>query len=1109
MQTWAKRGLQTAFVTGGLLMLGTGIASAQENVDPDAAPSAVDVAAGVPIKADQNKLATPVREVTVPKVDRTISTDRVTSVVPTRTAAPVMNPLVRQAGDRLQGTAFQNVVRGNRIQGHLDVPFNICGNAIAVLADTEATGDCTQTTHRDGTIVTDGAGQALAGNVVAVNHVLPVQATGNAVGAGGNAATKTDNAKQVSTTGGDITTSGQKGTMSGNVVAERGATPVQVTGNGVGAAGIAEGNSSADTFASSEGDIVTSGKNGSISGNAAPVPMAPLFEVNGNSAAAAGNAATDSTQTGAAYAGGKTITNGDPATLAGNIAEPALAGPITVDDNAGAAGGNAAAVSDTVNDSRAGGSHHTTGHGSTGSGNVAGAPVSLPVAAGGNGASLVGNALTDHANEANSTAGGQSFTVGDKSVLSGNIADVPPATAVDVCGNGATLAGQAAGTCENDVRSVTSGYQGTTGNDSVLAGNIASTPVATPAEVYGLAAAVGGQAAGSADEVKLVQSGGTPNTKDDRGTVSSNVVTAPTSAAPQVFAVTAGLVGNTTSDAANDTTVVAGDAPRATGKKSSASGNIVQVPTSTPAQVFADGVTLVGNNDTTAANATDMKAGGDAITTGEQGSIAGNAISAPVATGTQVLGWSVGGGGNVNSTATNDLSSVAGGDVNSNGDKGSVAGNLVGAQPAVLPAVPGNTVSAAGITNSDAVSATNVVSGDDSNSSADDASVSGNLVNVPANAFAGVYADAVAVAGNATTVTDKASNTEAGGETLTEGSGPLTARDMHVPAEAAAKFARIPVEVVGQATTLGTSDDTQLTGEDTDGTLRATQLKGLELPKGVDSLLKANQVPTFHGLDSKLPINQIPNPADLAALVGQLPIQGLPTSGLPIQGLTKGLPTKGVTKGVPTKGVTKGVPTKGVTKGAPTQALTKGVPTQALTKGLPTQGLTKALPTQALTQGTEKLAQGLTKGLTQGLAQGMAKAPIQGLPGLPGAPKERSELPLNGGTGNITPNIQGLPLGQLLDAAKGLVPAGATGRSLPSLPVTAPALPVPVQLPALPTERSLPTLPVDGPASLSGLSLNPTQGLAPQAGERALPFDAPALAMIDPANPFQKVTGSL
>lgn len=1008
MQTWAKRGLQTAFVTGGLLMLGTGIASAQENVDPDAAPPAVDVAASVPLKADQNKLATPVKELTVPKVDRTISTDRVTSAVPTRTAEPVANPLIRQAGERLQGTALQNLVRGNTVQAHVDVPINICGNSIAVLANGEAAGECTQETHRDGTIVTDGAGQALAGNVVAVNHILPIQITGNAIAAGGNSATNT-NASQVSTTGGDITTNGDKGAVSGNVVAEQGATPIQITGNGVGAAGIADANSVADTFASSEGDVVTSGKNSSISGNAVPIPLAPLFEVNGNSAAAAGNSTTDSVQSGASYAGGTTDTNGDPATLAGNVVAPALSGPITVDDNAAAAGGNSTAVSETANESVAGGIIHSDGRGSTASGNIAGAPIALPVAAGGNGASLVGNALTDHTNQSSSKSGGEVYTLADNSVLSGNIADVPPATAVDVCGNGATLAGQAAGTCENDVESTTSGYQGSTGNDSVVSGNIASTPLGAPAEVYGVAGAVGGQASGTADEVKDVRSSGTPNTQDDNGTVSSNVVTAPTAVAAQVFAFTAGLVGNTTSDTSNDTSVTAGDDPKAFGKKSSASGNIVQVPTSTPAQVFADGATLVGNNKTAGDNATDMQAGGDALTTGEQGSIAGNVISAPVATGTQVLGWSVGGGSNVDSVATNDLDSVAGGDVNSNGDKGSVSGNLIAAQPAALPVVPGNSVSAAGITTSDVVTDTNVVSGGDSYSKADDASVSGNLIHVPATAVAGVYADAIAAAGNATTATDKVSNTEAGGDMFTEGSGPLSAREMTVPVEAVANLRRIPVEVLGQALTTGTSDDTQLTGEDA-GTLRATQLKGLELPKGIDGLLKANEVPAFHGIDSikgidQLPVNTLPNPADLAAMAGQLPT-----------------------------------------------------------------------------------------------------------PALPGVAQERSALPINGGTAGLTPNVQGLPLGQVLEAAKGLIPAGATERSLPSLPVTAPALPVPVQLPALPTERSLPALPLDGPASLSGLNLNPTQGLAPAAGERSLPqlpVAAPAMTLIDPAHLFETVSGSL
>lgn len=42
MQPWARRGLRTAVVTGGLLVLGTGIASANENVNPDLPASPLD-----------------------------------------------------------------------------------------------------------------------------------------------------------------------------------------------------------------------------------------------------------------------------------------------------------------------------------------------------------------------------------------------------------------------------------------------------------------------------------------------------------------------------------------------------------------------------------------------------------------------------------------------------------------------------------------------------------------------------------------------------------------------------------------------------------------------------------------------------------------------------------------------------------------------------------------------------------------------------------------------------------------------------------------------------------------------------------------------------------
>ncbi|KOV88867.1 chaplin family protein [Nocardia sp. NRRL S-836] len=1056
-------------------MLGTGIASAQENVNPDAAPPVVDAGASVPVKIDQNNLANPARNVSAPTVDRTISTDRVANAVPTRTTAPVAtNPLFRSVSGRLQDTATSNA-RGNTLQAHADVPVNVCGNQISALADGATAADCAQDLNRDGSVKTTGQGQAVAGNVVAVNHVLPAQVTGNSFAAGGNAANDTA-ARQTGTTGGNMITNGDKGSLSGNIIAEQGATPVQMTGNAVGAGGIAESRSTADTISKSYGMLQTSGKDSTLSGNAGQVPLAPLVEVNGNSAAGAGNAATDSKQSGTAHAGDRVWTNGDPATLAGNVAKTPLAGPITLDDNAAAAGGNAYATSETVNQSRAAGNTNTAGNGSSASGNIADTPISLPVAAGGNAASLVGNSGADHANSADSVAGGNNWTKGHDSVLSGNVANVPPATALDVCGNGASGAGQSTGTCVNDVRSETGGYQGTTGNNSVLSGNVAQTPLAAPAELYGAAATVGGQATGSADEVKDIRSTGEPNTVDDRGTVSSNIVTAPTAAAAQVFGDTAGLVGNTTSTSANDTSVTAGDDPKATGRKSSVSGNVFQVPTSTPAQVFGDGVTLVGNNEAHADNATDMKSGGDAKTDGSQSSIGGNAVSAPVASATQVMGWSVGGGGNVNSTSSNDLDSVAGGDVQSTGERGSIAGNLIGAQATPFVPVPGNSVSAAGLTTSDSATDTDVQAGEDSKTSGKDGSVSGNLLHVPANAAVQPYADAIAAAGSASTWTDKGSNTQAGGQMGTVGEGPLSGREATVPAEAAANVRRIPVELVGQAFTNGTSDDTQLTGED-EGTLRATQLKGIELPKGIDKLMGPTEVPAFQGLPSlkTLPVNTLPSLGGLGGLTGlagQLPIGKLPVGQLPIGKLPVG------------------------------QLPVGQLPVGQLPVGKLPVG--KQLPVGKLPVGKLPVGQ-----LPVGKQLPVGQLPVNKLG------KQRAELPLGqNSAANLTPNIQGLPLAQVLNAAQGLLSGAPTQRSVPSLPVTAPALPaLPVRLP-VPTERSMPTvptLPVAGPTTISGLKLNPTTGLG-QSKERSmptLPADVPALSMIDPANVFQRVAGTL
>src|SRR5207248_248096 len=143
-------GLQTALVTGGLLMLGTGIASADESVNPDTPPGPVDAGVSVPIDTSQNAIGTPLGQMDAPSVHRTVDTGDVTGAVPMDQAAPVVaqaNPLIRQAQAQpsLQGLGGGDLFRGNKVVANALVPVEICGNAIAVGGDAVENGMCSQT----------------------------------------------------------------------------------------------------------------------------------------------------------------------------------------------------------------------------------------------------------------------------------------------------------------------------------------------------------------------------------------------------------------------------------------------------------------------------------------------------------------------------------------------------------------------------------------------------------------------------------------------------------------------------------------------------------------------------------------------------------------------------------------------------------------------------------------------------------------------------------------------------------------------------------------------------------------------------------------------------
>jgi hypothetical protein len=910
MHTWVRRGLQTALVTGGLLMLGTGIASADENVNPDQPPNPVDAGLTVPIDTSHNAVGTPFGQYETPSVHRTISTGDVTGAVPmagkvsgVTQALPTQalptkaiptqaltqaNPLLQQARPQLGGVGGGDLFRGNKVDADVVVPVELCGNAIAAGGDAHEDAMCSQSVSRPDPISTNGDHRALAGNVVAANPTIPVQGTGNAIAVVGDAYAKTV-AGQSGTTGGDIRTAGDGGVVSGTIGAVQWATPVQVADNAVAGAGDAGANSASEDDGVSTGSLKTGGNNGTAAGTVAGVPVAVPFQVDGNGVSGIGNAASKSTTTSNSTAGSTNanniglwghptwiLTDGDPSTASGNVAQPQVSGPVSVDDNAAGAVANTSANSTNNSTNAAGGLTSTTGTGSTGSGNVADAPVALPSSGAGNAATGIGNAATSHTNNTSSTAGGDTLTNGNNSTLSGNSANVPPAGAVDVCGDSAGGVGGAAGSCNNNVTSHAGGYNGTTGNGSTGSGNVGQIPVSAPVESYGTTAGGAANTTSTANETKRVTSGGTPNSADDNGTLTSNVVTTPTAVPAQVFGDGASVVGNSGVTTDSDTVTTAGGPPKATGKNATGAGNIVYVPSSVPTQVFGATDSVVGNGSTLTTNKTLSTAGGDAHANGAGGSVSGNVAQVSNQPVDQVFGEAgnvVGIGG---SNTGNTLNSQAGGSTTTDGDYGSLAGNAIALPDSVTNPVSGDAVSAAGKTYANGTSDVNEASGGQLNSSGRHANGSGNVITLPVESDPDVFGDAVGAAGgNATGVDDNNQLLNNGGDSFTNGGGFLDAYNLNEPLGADADVTNAPVPVLGQAETMVVDNSVVNNGYQTE------QPSAMALPGGFGGKLGYGAItPQFPQLPTNTVLNNVPSVPSLGGVPSVPSTQAAP-AGLP------------------------------------------------------------------------------------------------------------------------------------------------------------------------------------------------------------------------------------
>lgn len=1066
MQTWARRGLQTALVTGGLLMLGTGIASAKENVNPDRPASPLDPQVTVPVRVHDNAIGTPFGQTDTPKIKRDVivSADELTRKLPVGKAAALAKaPLAKTAGvvGRAQGAAaplaaklptsrvaaVHDLFRGNKVVPHAVVPIEIAGNAIAAGGDAHVDATSSEQDVLYSPIWTDGSDDALAGNVVALDWALPIRISGNAVAALGKATTHfvSDNTTLV---GGDIVTRGTNGVIAGNVVAGQLATPVQVTGNAVSALGLATAVTEMDDAAFAPGTITTDGTKGVIAGTGAGAPVALPAAVHGNAASVGGKAltteqnsiiATAGQSVAAAKAAGDYISTGGKESVAGGtVLEPGFAGPAAVLCNsANLAGGTDCVGSDTDTITKSGGSTSTNGDKSFAGGTIATAPLAVPAEVFANAANIAGLSKVNHQNFDKATAGGNSITSGNEAVAAGSNVNpavagpaevfgnavnlggiaktdamdevattagggawtnaigsvasgtfVNPAVAlpaevfgtaaniggisealvgehktstaggktaehadnavlsgtavtpavsgpVQVISTAATLLGKAKSDVCNDIVTKSGGYTGTTGNESSVSGNAVAGAVALPVEALGNSANLAGNTTGSVEEHKVSTAGGVVNTNDDAGAVSSNAVVAslagpvqvfgnsatgggistakaitqsvataggpvsatgtggagsgnvaavPVALPTQAFGLAAAVLGKATALAEGDTSSHSGGPIASDGKVSTVSGNVASVPAAAAAQVFGDAAGVAGIVNSSADNTTDSVAGGKTTTSGQDGSISGNVASAQALPIAQVFGLAAAGTGLVHGTGQNDTVATSGGDIATNGDRGSISGNLLDVPAAAVAQVFGDAAAIGGTATGLGPNETTAVTGGMDTTSGKSGNLSGNLATVPVGAIAQVFGNAASVVGTAVGVAPNQTAVLAGGDGRTSGEdGSISGNLLAVPVAAVAQVFGNAVSVGGHALGIAPNETTDIVGGtyQTDGDLKT--LSGVEkvVPLGAVAQVYDIPLPILAHAMTAAPNNTLVKVDDTAPLV-DLPVGG---GGLPINKL--------------------------------------------------------------------------------------------------------------------------------------------------------------------------------------------------------------------------------
>jgi len=300
MHAWIRRALCAVGVTGGIVLLGIGLAEAASA--DDTGPTTTGESGIISGNQTDAHAAAPV-DLSGNQVTVVGQRNHVTSTGSSGTPSGAAGSSGHQTTSGPDGAGS-----GNQTALDVRAPVNASGNQVTVVGqdnETRATGASSAPAFGGGSAAATTSGQSGigSGNQTGVAVAAPVNGSGNQVtvigqdnaneSVGDASAGSTVGSTADSTSGGPATTTGQGGLLAGNQTALGVALPVDATGNQVTAVGEdndlqAAGASAAGAPEPGSAGSTTSGANALLSGNQTGVGVTAPIAATGNQATVVG-----------------------------------------------------------------------------------------------------------------------------------------------------------------------------------------------------------------------------------------------------------------------------------------------------------------------------------------------------------------------------------------------------------------------------------------------------------------------------------------------------------------------------------------------------------------------------------------------------------------------------------------------------------------------------------------------------------------------------------------------------------------------------------------------------------------------------------------------------